>query len=176
MELLDHFVKKGFEKISNGCYGVVYGSHASEWVVKYAANDGTRTYLEWCLLMQRKGRKMRGMPELDFVVGLGKHYMVAMKRYKPIKGRLMEFGWDSEYESYLHEKDGCPEYLKKLIEAFEKDCPAITCNDVHYENVMTDGKSVILTDPSSSGYRPTGCTVAAWYTDEREEPPFELVG
>lgn len=156
--------------LGKGSYGMVvpHSRFPNEWVIKRARNDGTRTYLEWCLFMQRtKKRRLRGMPEIDWIVAQGdKMYVVCMRRYRPVwhdneeKGgplaMLKTAGWHDPTQIYdLHYKDGCPGYLRKLVDAFQ-DMYDNSVNDFHRGNLMYDKRrnELILTDPSCREYRP----------------------
>lgn len=161
-ELFDKFVGQGYERIGGGCYGTVYAMHGNPWIVKRGYNDGTRTYLEWVILKTKRGERMRGMPEIDFLVESDdEHYLVAMKRYQCLSNKLESVYGFQCYPTYsIHRDPKCPAYITRLIDAFERDCPAVDVNDVHHGNVMLDPKSgdFILTDPSSATYRPVGST------------------
>lgn len=174
LELFNRMTK-GWNCIGNGCYGRVYEKPDGEWVWKKARSDGTRTYLEWVLVKQQKGEAMLGMPEVDFVVPVVgsalEEYIVAMRKYEKVRGRLSEFGWEltiygSEPDHSLHERPGCPQYLKDLILAFEKET-YIPANDIHTGNIMVVPGSnlLVLTDPSSASYSPLG---ASWKNELQE--------
>lgn len=156
--------------LGRGCYGVVvpHSKYPDEWIIKKAKNDGTRTYLEWCHFMQhKKKRRLRGMPEIDWIVAQGRHmYVVCMRRYRPLwTGKeskndnlaiLKAAGWCDGFVDYdLHKAAGCPGYLLRLIKSFEKLYPDAV-NDFHRGNLMYDKvrNELILTDPSSFHYRP----------------------
>lgn len=165
MSLMTTFTHKGFERIAGGYYCSVYARDDDPWVIKQGYNDGTRTYLEWCMLKTARGERMRGMPQIDFLVDDGdKGYIVAMKRYELIKDRLHEFGFPKGASGALHKQVGCPTYLTALVNAvntdLQRDCDwgGDWCNDVHWANVMLDVESndIILTDPSSALYLPLG--------------------
>lgn len=151
-------IRQTGELISTGCYGSVYESKNNpNWVLKFGKNDGTREYLEWCLAMQKRGKAMRGMPEIDFLVSINTNgYLVGMRKYSLIAHKLSYFGWArNDYSYSVHEKLGCPAYLVRLIKRIHKEfaCEWF-CDDVHYKNVMYCKRtnSVILTDPSCVEY------------------------
>lgn len=165
--------------LGKGSYGMVmpHPDYPKDWVIKKAKNDGTRTYLEWCHFMQhKKNRRLRGMPEVDWVVAQGtQQYIVCMRRYQPIwhakedKGgpldMLKTVGWcDPEQIYALHQKEGCPGYLVKLVEVFERLWPRAV-NDFHRGNLMFDKarNELILTDPSCREYRPLPTQEAKTY-------------
>lgn len=136
--------------IGSGGFASVHGHKNREWVLKRAQNDGTRTYLEWCLIKQARGERMQGMPEIDFVIPISEHqYVAAMRRYYPSK-----------------DAGPIPDYIYELAQECELDNPAIVCRDLHRGNIMmkySDNQGeFILTDPSSSGYRPVGCRYTPW--------------
>lgn len=169
-ELFGKFAAQGYERIAGGCYGQVYAKD-NEWIVKRARNDGTRTFLEWVLLKTARGERMQGMPELDFVVAITQdsghlgEYIVAMRRYISVEHRLQK---DFRFESYAvyscYKDPKCPRYVSELIDAFVADCPAVSANDIHHGNIMLDERTgdLVVTDPSSSLYRPIGEDVAAF--------------
>lgn len=149
--LMDIFERRGAEYLASGCYGRVYSLPGNAWVVKKARNDGTRVYLEWVMHRTAIGRRMRGMPIIDFLVDGeegSESYIVGMKRYEKRK----EEGQDL----FLPAARQIP-YIKRLIEAFEEET-GIGANDCHGGNFLLDKstKTVILTDPSSSCYRRLG--------------------
>lgn len=174
----------GWEYIANGCYGTVYGKVDSPWVIKKARNDGTRTYLEWVWIKTLRGERMRGMPHLDFITQISDDsYMVGMKRYKPVYGRFKEFGFvDNDPIFPIHQREGCPAYILALLYAWKEDCQAVEANDLHSGNFMADGSELILTDPSSSDYRPVGALnmIDIWKVSPVDVVPtcdkFALVG
>lgn len=146
--------------MGSGAYGRVYtsenGAGDPNWVVKYATNDGTRTYLEWVMLKRAKGEFMKGMPLIDWLVPVGENqYMVAMKRYACARDLL-------KYH-------GNPDYIVALAKAFERET-GVHANDAHYGNIMGGNwrkparlDDLVLTDPSSSPYTPLGETTSSYY-------------
>lgn len=172
---------KGWAYLAGGCYGKVFEHPESDWIVKQATNDGTRTYLEWVMLKTQRGERMRGMPEIDFLVPIqepeaahkndpGK-YLVAMRRYEQLGQRLIdEFNFGQAHS--IHTDPACPQYIVELKKAFEHDCPAVSASDMHYQNVMEDTRTgdFVLTDPSSSSYRPVGSANAARVFSQQYNP------
>ena len=177
MEITIPIETAGWKFLANGCHGKVFHRQGCDWIIKHAANDGTRTYLEWVWLKTKRGEKMRGMPELDFVVGVNEaSYVVGMRKYKKLRDHMQDVGiTDLTYP--LHEKEGFPAYMHELLKVFAGECPSARQNDLHSENFMVDGKTLILIDPSAAQYRPIGVT------DNQDSPEifppvdnFELVG
>jgi hypothetical protein len=170
MSILDLFRRKSFERFANGAYGSVYGNIDSPWIVKQAQNDGTRSFLEWCMLKCRRGERMKGMPEIDFLIEEPDYYsrgsyIVAMKRYQPILNRMGEFfGAEAVLNlalpnAAIHRWPTCPTYIPDLIKAFETDMQrVVNCCDVHSSNIMYDAdlEELIVTDPSSGPYYSLG--------------------
>lgn len=179
-ELFEKFTNKGYERIAGGCYGNVYGKPDSPWIIKRATNDGTRTYLEWVMLKTKRGERMRGMPELDFIIPLSDsssrwgEYLVAMKRYQSVSKQLQDHYGFKQNPTYSVNRDpACPAYINRLLEAFERDCPIVSANDVHHGNIMLDKATgdFIVTDPSSSSYRPVGSTYNEWSLTDNDCKP-----
>jgi hypothetical protein len=142
--------------LSNGCFGVVHTLDDNpDWVVKYAACDGTLNYLEWCVAMQKAGRGMKGMPEIDVLVRIDENrYMVTMRRYSDACSIM------SRYSSVLGwaEENG-HEYINELAEAFSAYGQEVLgsswdmVDDLHRGNIMlADDGSLVITDPSASSY------------------------
>lgn len=149
----------GFKKIAGGAYGNVYARNGSDRVVKIAYNDGTRTYLEWVQWRTKLGKRMKGMPELDMLVQLDEQYYLAvMKRYShTLQGKVRAFGWADDVISALHQREGCPKYIKELACAFAREAGG-NASDLHYQNMMYDKcrNELVVIDPSSAGYVPFG--------------------
>lgn len=161
-----------WKRLGSGCFGAAYAHPNGEWVWKIGSNDGTRSYLEWCLHRERMGERMPGMPEIDFLMDYGNYqYLCAMKRYQSIEDRTGEYGWKMEKRNNcwngeiqevhpvydLPKVEGCPQYLKALLMMWEHETGE-KYNDLHHGNIMWDKerKELIITDPSSSGYRKLG--------------------
>lgn len=157
-----------WERFSGGCYGSVYHPcEGSEWIVKLARNDGTRTYLEWCLWREKTGRKMKGMPEIDFLISYRvgndeNYYLVAMRRYTSLRDKFDEEEDRLKAITPAKDRGESSHYLRKLVLAFEEET-GIQANDLHTGNFLYDerSKTYILTDPSSRGYHPLGANEAA---------------
>lgn len=156
---------KGQQWIGGGCISEVYTlAELPGYVLKRASRrDGTLNYLEWCQRMQSSGQGMRGMPEIDFIVHTEhveqacsgasvtrQGYVVCMKRYS-----------DHGFKSFGDAVDAIwqLDYMKALVDAYEAfmqatfdmaDCPA--AGDLHGGNVMMEGNTYILLDPSARAY------------------------
>lgn len=151
-ELFERFMSKGWKYLSNGAFSHIYKNDAMpEWVLKRGTNDGTRTYLEWCLFKRKKGQFMRGMPEVDWLAGLGDdNYLCMMRRYH--SARDLSLGWGG-YKTLP--------YMVRLVETIREELPFLELNDMHSGNFMAMDdparkNRIVLTDPSSSAYRPLG--------------------
>lgn len=151
-ELFERHISKGWKFLANGAYSMVYQNEAMpDWILKYGTNDGTRSYLEWCMFKRAKGEFMKGMPEVDWLVGIGEgSYLCMMRRY--YCARSLGLGWGGY---------GKLPYLARLIRTVSDELPFVGCNDLHSGNFMaldpTPKESrIVLTDPDSSGYRPLG--------------------
>jgi hypothetical protein len=151
-ELFERFASKGWTFLANGAYSRVYRNDAMpEWVLRRGENDGTRTYLEWCMFKRAKGEFMRGMPEVDWLVPLGEdHYLCMMRRY--YCARQLSLGWGGY---------GKLPYIVRLLKAIHEELPFMSTNDLHSGNFMAmdpepKESRIVLTDPSSDRYRPLG--------------------
>jgi hypothetical protein len=145
----------GWPCIGSGCYGSVYAAPDGDWVIKRSRNDGTRTYLEWVVQRTLEGRRMRGMPWVEWVQPDGEDcYLVKMRRYEPLASVAPS---DSRvtWTRSVHMHEDAPRYLASLIDAFKAECPGVGVWDVHCDNVMGDDNGEwIVTDPSSEAYVP----------------------
>jgi hypothetical protein len=147
--------------LGSGCFGTVSIIN-DEWVVKYARKDGTLNYLEWCQMMQRAGRGMPGMPEVELIVHLpDNRYMVTMRRYSDtLKERLGCFAWGEERDKVVKERWFLAlraAYLQHADEMLGPIMPRYKTarfEDTHGENIMWDQRSGswVLTDPCSCDY------------------------
>lgn len=159
-ELMECFNRQGADKIGGGVYGQVYTLPKTnhQWIVKSAKDDGTRSYLEWVQYRTRIGKRMRGMPIIDFLYARDGRYIVGMKRYKPLD--------DDQRIAFGRAKYEPSHYISRLIAEFEEET-GVEANDCHGNNAMWDEKtkSIILTDPSSQQYVPLG-TVPENYDPE----------
>lgn len=150
--------------LGDGAFGQVHAI-CDEWVVKYSKKDGTLNYLEWCLWMQRAGKGMKGMPEVDTIVHLdGGQYMVTMRRYARTMSdsgltyserdeKVFEAEWYEELkDAYLAYHEDMLEDVAEDSQGFAKRDP---WDDCHGGNVMFDERtdSWVVTDPCSGPYR-----------------------
>jgi hypothetical protein len=147
-------IARSWPQVGSGLYGTVYGSPDGDYVIKRARNDGTRTYLEWVMDRTLEGRRLRGMPWVEWLQDDGPDgYAVKMRRYRPLATVApKDSGVTRVFQVHRHED--APRYLETLIQAFEADT-GVGAWDVHYGNVMGDdnGEWIVL-DPSSDGYKP----------------------
>jgi len=143
---------KGWPKIGKGAYGTVYGR--GDFVIKHAVNDGTRTYLEWVIQRTLEGRRMRGMPWVEWLQDDGdSHYIVKMRRYRSLS-TVTPPDSTALSSGSVHRDPDAPRYLELLIEEFTAET-GVSANDMHHGNVMgDDNHEWIVTDPSYSGYKP----------------------
>lgn len=104
-ELFNRLPQQGWRFVAQGAFSRVYVNDSiPQWIIKRGANDGTRTYLEWCILKRQRGEWMKGMPEVDWVLGLeGDAYMASMRRYYPARDWVLSHGR--------------PKYLTELADA-----------------------------------------------------------
>ncbi len=152
--------REGWTYISNGVNGTVFRSPCGEWVFKRARrNDGTRTFLEWCMWKQARGEGMKGMPELDFLADCGEGYVVGMRRYANTASAVLS---TSSFDA--GETVSQYDYMVALITAFEAECPGCHAGDLHGGNFMYDDRtdSYVLIDPTNGRYRPLG----SWFDPE----------
>jgi hypothetical protein len=151
-ELFERLASKGWVFHANGAFSRVYTNDAMpEWVMKRGENDGTRTYLEWCMFKRRKGEFMKGMPEVDWLVSVGDgSYLCMMRRY--YCARSLSLGWGGYSQL---------DYMARLIKVIKEELPFMRVNDLHSGNFMAMDhpprkNRIVLTDPSSDAYRPLG--------------------
>lgn len=155
---------KGAVFLASGFCGSVYDL-GNGWVVKYAKQDGTLNYLEWCKAMQDAGRGMPGMPEIESIVHLShSRYMVTMKKYTPANravGNREAINWYCYGPLYgtpaiKHIDELLVAYTDYVRATFVETNEGIITNrakgDLHFGNFMFDGDLLILTDPSASDY------------------------
>lgn len=158
--------------LGGGCFSTAY-TLTPDTVVKVCrgGSDGTRNWLEFCVLMQARGENMPGMPEVHCVVELSDGgYMAVMRRYNAFVEVVTDAGEVIRRDRCeLHcllfgDNDGVHEFFRDTLEAFQAYLYDITgsdwgwgaWDDVHSGNVMydTDGTPVV-TDPSAGSYSTT---------------------
>lgn len=192
MTALEAILAHRWPYLGGGVYGSTYSS-GPDWAIKVSRNDGTRQYLEWCHALQQQGKALPGMPKIEFIASItnrvyysgvvvDNYYVVGMRRYRPARGRLREFGF-KVYDQYqpnldcmphllpaaerkpgqdmffepvynLHQQPGCPDYIKELVATADAVFGEGFANDCHSGNLMIDTQEnrLVLTDPSSRAY------------------------
>jgi len=133
-------------------------------VMKHGRSDGTRNWLEFCMLEREAGRLLPLMPEVYQVVAIeGDRYMAIMPEY----ARVVPIGWfgedytaRSEYagNSVMYHPDFnevCMRFLKYMeqFERFNKIKGYELMDDCHTGNVMLcPTRGVVITDPCCWDY------------------------
>lgn len=144
--------ERGWDELGSGINGTVFATPCGEWVYKRARrSDGTRTFLEWCLWKQRIGERMKGMPEVEFLVDCGDGgYVVGMRRY----AMTAYAHHDNNYTDAYHHED----YVQALLAEWQMDCPGTQADDLHSKNVMWDTREgvYVVIDPSNYEYTAPG--------------------
>jgi hypothetical protein len=132
-------------------------------VMKHGRNDGTRNWLEFCMLEREAGRLMPLMPEVYQVVAIeGERYMAVMPEYH----RVEPTGWwsgmaacseyaGSQVTDHPDFNEVCMRF-RMYMEQFE----GFVCvdnyglmNDTHTGNVMIcPTRDVVITDPCCWDY------------------------
>lgn len=159
--------------IGDGCFGTVYSIN-DDWVVKYAAKDGTLNYLEWCKIMQDAGKHMRGMPEIDRIVHLdGDRYMVTMRYYSSTLRERIGREYYAEVDKvkattwFKELKAAYLEYAALVLGEPVESSTGHTLRwaDCHASNIMWDAREerYVVTDP---------CAVA--YSKPKDDFPFQM--
>lgn len=127
-------------------------------VCKVGWNDGTRNWLEFCMLERLAGRLLPLMPEVFDVasIGYGERYMATMPAY--------EDGHCHKHRGYSvlgHESfaDVLQRFLKYMAPRLagtidENETADWLFNDLHSGNTMVCPKrGIIITDPNACPYR-----------------------
>lgn len=158
-EMFTGGVSRNAAYLGSGCYAKAW--EISQGVVcKIGMNDGTRNWLEFCLLMREQGKLMPLMPEVYQVVSLeDDRYMATMRRY--FNGRdewrrqgqaygdfPSEVTWNADNNAYSEVEEAFKAYIQSIN-------PIISMgfSDVHGGNVMwCSERKWIITDPCSSSY------------------------
>lgn len=157
---------KNAKFLASGCYGRVHAID-EHWVVKYAQNDGTRNYLEWCKRMQDAGKGMLGMPEIESIVSIGDHdYMVTMRRYDKtlcsldqftpcfdVPARALQYPDQFDKLQVGHIAELVSTFEKYMVDTFGARPYGNYASDLHAGNFMLQGDIVIMTDPSGGSYK-----------------------
>lgn len=166
--------------LGEGCFSQVHASPCGGWVYKSGGSkDGTLNWLEWCYSMQRCGRLLPGMPEIDFLDVGEFGYNVCMRRYmnQPEFRRhypdLAGWGicnWPFDDSSTREEQPFLTNWIntacEKAIPTLQAyydflvshmhsgDRPTALMDDMHKNNIMWCPRTQcgIITDPSASSY------------------------
>ncbi|MCA3173578.1 MAG: hypothetical protein ING25_11090 [Burkholderiales bacterium] len=155
-ELLGSGVYSSAFRLSNGL------------VMKHGRNDGTRNWLEFCMLEREAGRLMPLMPEVYQVVSIeGERYMAVMPEYV----RVVPTDWVGEpdtaesayagFNVFDHPdfEEVCSRFRQymKQFEGFNSfDSNYDLMNDTHTGNVMLcHTRGVVITDPCCWDYYST---------------------
>jgi hypothetical protein len=150
LRFINDYKRAGWEFLASGAYGKVYADPRGQLIVKRAANDGTRTYLEWVIAKTLAGEFMRGMPWIESLRSVGSgHYIVVMRRYE----RKAYAWWDDQSITFERYESGTPKYLRDLNDAFV-EATGGHMGDLGPANVLWDAETqtAVITDPSGGSY------------------------
>lgn len=156
--------KRGWAFCGEGCFAEVHRSPDGKWVQKMAkAKDGTLNYLEWCVMRQRAGTALKGMPMIDTLVHTEEGYVVTMKYYAdhPENLRMRRRATWCEADELTYEE---APYLAELVAEFVDYMRFMFVVPAYYEEHLdlhggnhrfdADSASWVLLDPCASNYRP----------------------
>ena len=149
--LVEGSMRRTAMPVGRGAFSSVYRMTNGK-IVKVGQNDGTRNWLEFCMLRREAGTLMPMMPEVYCVTSIGdRHYIATMEEYAPSDEfstaffdaiASSDFGQvRASFVKYLEALSG-REFTKR--EAF---------NDIHSGNIMVcPRRGGIVTDPSAFDY------------------------
>jgi hypothetical protein len=122
-------------------------------VCKVGMNDGTRNWLEFCLLEREAGRLLPMMPEVYTIASIGEYrYMAIMPEYSSIKYSEDYGGGKCRAHVAFPELEA---RYRVYMEQFGGGLGSWDMfNDLHDGNVMLcPNRGVVITDPSTIGYK-----------------------
>jgi hypothetical protein len=152
------------ELLGSGMYSSAFRL-SNGLVMKHGRSDGTRNWLEFCMLEREAGRLLPLMPEVYQVAAIGgDRYMAIMPEY----ARVVPTGWwgeeegtaKSDYagfnvETHPDYKEVCMRFRKYMeqFEGFNRKYNHDLMNDCHTGNVMLcHTRGVVITDPCCWDY------------------------
>ena len=147
-DLFENSVRRNAAFLASGAFSSVYRMTNGK-IVKVGQNDGTRNWLEFCMLHREAGTLMPMMPEVYCVTAVGEaNYMATMEEYHPWEGSYFEtMGSDA----FINIREEFSQYLEALT-GYER-APYEVFNDIHSGNIMVcPRRGTIITDPSAFDY------------------------
>ena len=147
-DLFQNSVRRSASFLASGLFSSVYRMTNGK-IVKVGQNDGTRNWLEFCMLRREAGTLMPMMPEVYCVAALGEaNYMATMEEYQPwdecvveLMGSIACINIRNAFSKYIETLAG---HEPEIYEVF---------NDIHSGNVMVcPRRGPIITDPSTCDY------------------------
>ena len=149
-DLFTASVGRTAEYLAAGIYSKVYRMTNGK-IVKIGENDGTRNWLEFCMLRREAGTLMPMMPEVYQVTALEDgYYMAVMEPYFELGYNGLHDVFDSV--DFAAARHMFADYLEGLT---GQEFPVWEVfNDIHSGNVMVcPRRGYIVTDPSAGRYR-----------------------
>jgi hypothetical protein len=149
-DLFTASVGRTAEYLAEGLYSKVYRMTNGK-IVKIGENDGTRNWLEFCMLRREAGTLMPMMPEVHQVTAIEDgYYMAVMEAYSRLDyAELDDVMYSSAFEKARQE---FMYYLQSLTGEEVGRWDAF--NDIHSGNVMVcPRRGPIVTDPMSGPYK-----------------------
>lgn len=122
-------------------------------VCKVGTNDGTRNWLEFCLLEREAGRLLPMMPEVYTLASIeDSKYMAVMPEYRSLTYGEEFAGCECrDHPSFPELEERYTTYMLQLSKELDS---YDLFNDLHDGNVMVcPQRGIIITDPSSIAYK-----------------------
>ena len=125
-------------------------------VCKIGNNDGTRNWLEFCLLEREAGRLLPLMPEVFTVAAIeGGRYMAVMRKYEGMSDDENHAG--SKVQDHPNFDAVVKRYGEYMLPAVGNVPWYHLFSDLHAGNTMMCGeRGVVITDPSAGKYANQG--------------------
>ena len=147
-DLFTASVGRTAEYLAEGLYSKVYRMTNGK-IVKVGVNDGTRNWLEFCMLRREAGTLMPMMPEVYQVTAIEDGYMAVMEPYFELsRSQLSAVMFSCDFKAARQE---FMYYLQSLTGEEVGIWGAF--NDIHSGNVMIcPRRGPIVTDPLAGAY------------------------
>ena len=147
-DLFESSVRRNAKFLASGAFSSVYRMTNGK-IVKVGQNDGTRNWLEFCMLHREAGTLMPMMPEVYCVTAVGAYnYMATMEEYQPLGDAYYEL---MRSDAFSDAREAFSGYLEALT-GYER-APYEVFNDLHSGNIMVcPRRGTIITDPSAFDY------------------------
>lgn len=141
-------VRRTAMPVGSGTFSSVYRMTNGK-IVKVGQNDGTRNWLEFCMLHREAGTLMPMMPEVYCVTSIGDgHYIATMEEYGPSDG---DYFATMASKAFGQVRSMFAKYLESL--SGHEFAQWETFNDIHSGNIMVcPQRGIIVTDPSAFDY------------------------